>query len=117
MKKKLDHQRKTLPCIVNQLLFFPELCTGLEIEDGRVVVEVMDWNQFSAQKIVGVYKNDGGVWSEFQDAKSIEKGLLSTILAEGPVQQVSLNRLSVLRHQETHRVIITKKVTVCVKLP
>lgn len=58
MKKQTDRQRKTLSCMVNQLLFFSKLCTGLEFEDEKIVIDVMDWNRFSAPKKVGVYTID-----------------------------------------------------------
>lgn len=58
MKKQTDRQRQTLSCVVNQLLFFSRLCTGLEFEDEKIVIEVMDWNRFGAPKKIGVYTLD-----------------------------------------------------------
>lgn len=58
MMKKTIQQRQTLSCMVNQLLFFSKLCTGLEFENEKVVVEVMDWNRFGSATKVGVYTLD-----------------------------------------------------------
>jgi C2 domain len=56
--KSTDRQRKTLSCMVNQLLFFSKVCTGLEFEDEKIVIEVMDWNRLSAAQKIGVYTLD-----------------------------------------------------------
>lgn len=56
--KSTDRQRKTLSCMVNQLLFFSKVCTGLEFEDEKIVIEVMDWNRLSAAEKIGVYTVD-----------------------------------------------------------
>lgn len=56
--KSTDRQRKTLSCMVNQLLFFSRVCTGLEFEDEKIVIEVMDWNRLSASGKIGVYTLD-----------------------------------------------------------
>lgn len=58
MVKKTNRQRQTLSCMVNQLLFFSKLCTGLEFENEKIIVEVMDWNRVSAPKKIGVYTLD-----------------------------------------------------------
>jgi len=58
MEKRTDRQRQTLSCMVNQLLFFSKVCTGLEFEDEKIVIQVMDWNRFSAPQQVGVYTMD-----------------------------------------------------------
>lgn len=58
MVKKTDRQRQTLSCMVNQLLFFSRLCTGLEFEDEKIVIEVMDWNRLGAATKIGVYTLD-----------------------------------------------------------
>eukprot|EP00178_Gracilaria_changii_P012106 TRINITY_DN3416_c0_g1_i1.p1 TRINITY_DN3416_c0_g1~~TRINITY_DN3416_c0_g1_i1.p1 ORF type:complete len:2205 (-),score=427.39 TRINITY_DN3416_c0_g1_i1:774-6683(-) len=56
--KKTGRQRQTLSCMVNQLLFFSSVRTGLEFEDEKIVVEVMDWNRTGAPKKIGVYTVD-----------------------------------------------------------
>lgn len=56
--KSTDRQRKTLSCMVNQLLFFSKVCTGLEFEDEKIVIEVMDWNRLKAAEKIGVYTLD-----------------------------------------------------------
>ena len=56
--KKTDRQRQTLSCMVNQLLFFSKICTGLEFEDEKIVIEVMDWNRLGAASKIGVYTLD-----------------------------------------------------------
>eukprot|EP00171_Calliarthron_tuberculosum_P011315 IDg11315t1 len=58
MEKRTDRQRQTLSCMVNQLLFFSKVCTGLEFEDEKIVIQVMDWNRFSAPQQIGVYTLD-----------------------------------------------------------
>lgn len=58
MTKTTDRHRKTLSCMVNQLLFFSKICTGLEFEDEKIIIEVMDWNRFSAANKIGVYTID-----------------------------------------------------------
>lgn len=58
MTKNTDRQRKTLSCMVNQLLFFSRVCTGLEFEDEKIVIEVMDWNRLTASSKIGVYTLD-----------------------------------------------------------
>lgn len=56
--KSTDRQRKTLSCMVNQLLFFSKVCTGLEFEDEKIFIEVMDWNRLTAAQTIGVYTLD-----------------------------------------------------------
>ena len=58
IEKKTDRQRQTLSCMVNQLLFFSKVRTGLEFEDEKIVIQVMDWNRFSAPRQIGVYTLD-----------------------------------------------------------
>jgi C2 domain len=58
LTKCSDRQRKTLSCMVNQLLFFSKVCTGLEFEDEKIVIEVMDWNRLTASTKIGVYTLD-----------------------------------------------------------
>lgn len=58
MTKRTDRQRQTLSCMINQLLFFSKLCTGLEFEDEKIVIEVMDWNRVGAAQKIGIYTLD-----------------------------------------------------------
>lgn len=58
MSKKTYRQRQTLSCMVNQILFFSKLCTGLEFEDEKIVIEVMDWNRVGTATKIGVYTLD-----------------------------------------------------------
>lgn len=58
MSKSTDRQRKTLSCMVNQLLFFSRVCTGLEFEDEKIVIDVMDWNLLGGSRKIGVYTLD-----------------------------------------------------------
>jgi len=56
--KSTDTQRKTLTCVVDQLLFFSKVLTGVQMEQQRVKVEVMDWNRFAASVVIGTYTLD-----------------------------------------------------------
>lgn len=56
--KSTDTQRKTLTCVVDQLLFFSKVLTGVQMEQQRVHVEVMDWNMFSPSSVIGTYTLD-----------------------------------------------------------
>lgn len=56
--KSTDAQRKTLTCVVDQMLFFSQVLTGVQMEQQRVHVEVMDWNRFAASTIIGTYTVD-----------------------------------------------------------
>lgn len=56
--KKTHRQKQTLSCMVNQLLFFSSVRTGLEFEDEKIVIDVMDWSRTGAPKQIGVYTVD-----------------------------------------------------------
>ncbi|GAB0494220.1 hypothetical protein MMPV_005511 [Pyropia vietnamensis] len=56
--KTTDAQRKTLTCVVDQILFFSQVLTGVQMEQERVHVEVMDWNRFTASTTIGTYTVD-----------------------------------------------------------
>ena len=58
IEKRTDRQRQTLSCMVNQLLFFSKVCTGLAFGDERIVINTMDWNRFSAAQRIGAYTMD-----------------------------------------------------------
>ncbi|PXF42756.1 Dysferlin [Gracilariopsis chorda] len=56
--KKTGRQQQTLTCIANQLLFFSSVRTGLEFEDEKIDIDIMDWNRTGASKQIGVYTVD-----------------------------------------------------------
>ncbi|PXF42859.1 Dysferlin [Gracilariopsis chorda] len=56
--KKTGCQKQTLTFMVNLLLFFSSVHTGLEFEDEKIVIEVMDWSRTDASKKIGVYTVD-----------------------------------------------------------
>lgn len=58
MTKKTDRQRQTQSCMVNQLLFFSKICTGLEFEDQKIIIQVMDWNRLGGATKIGMYTLD-----------------------------------------------------------
>ncbi|PXF41664.1 Dysferlin [Gracilariopsis chorda] len=56
--KKTGLQKQTMTCMVNQLLFFSSVRTGLEFEDEKIVIEYIDWSCTYASKQIGVYTVD-----------------------------------------------------------
>ncbi|PXF41319.1 Dysferlin [Gracilariopsis chorda] len=63
--KKTGCQKQTLSCMVNQLLFFSSVRTGLEFEDEKIVIDVMDWSRTGTPKQIAVYTVDAKRMLEF----------------------------------------------------